>query len=92
MSETRNLGDFVSRGPNFKYKYLDEEGPNHLHMWFVHGVHPNGNVDIVALNDEVFTNVPKDLANELIAIRDVFVESSIAAIRNFARRQEDLGE
>ena len=92
MSETRNLGDFVSRGPNFKYKYLDEEGPNHLHMWFVHGVHPNGNVDIVALNDEVFTNVPEGLATELLAIRDVFVTSSIAAIRNFARRQEDLGE
>ena len=77
-----NLQDFLSHGPNFKSKYLDEEYEP-LACWYEFGCHTNGNVDIASPRGDIFTNVPPELAAELITLRRKFVADSIETLRRF---------
>lgn len=60
----------------WKEKYLIDE--THLFKgWFVFGTHENGNVDLSDGTEDIFTDVPKDVAQELIEIRREFIDRII---------------
>jgi hypothetical protein len=42
-------------------------------VWFIFGVYDSGNVDIHSADGEVFENVPKELADKILALRRRFI-------------------
>jgi hypothetical protein len=42
--------------------------------WFVFGTHSDGTVDVAEDASDVVVNVPKEIAEELIACRQVFLD------------------
>lgn len=43
--------------------------------WFIFGIHPeDGTVDIAKNSEDVFTELPPDIANQVVAARDEFKE------------------
>lgn len=56
-----------------KYKYIFEE-TRLLNVWCQFGIHPTtGNVDIADPEGDIFTNVPKEKAEQILAARDAFI-------------------
>jgi hypothetical protein len=67
-----------SRRP-WKDKYIDEETPMFA-RWFVFGERPDGTVDICSGDNDIFENVPRDVAARILAARDKFCEAIIEEI------------
>lgn len=51
-------------------KYLEEAIP----PLFIFGVHPNGNVDVSNGNTDVLTDIPKDVAEKVVAANEIYME------------------
>lgn len=58
----------------WRHKYLDEETLV-LNRWFIFGESKDGTiVDISDGNLDVFINVPREIAEEIIKVRDTFID------------------
>lgn len=57
----------------FRQKYIDEE-TDLFSIWYIFGEHPDGWVDIANPAGDVFTKVPKDVAERIVAARQKFVD------------------
>jgi len=54
-------------------KYLFDE-TFILNSWLIFGEHTDGTVDITDAANDIFENVPRSIAEEIIAARDTFLE------------------
>jgi hypothetical protein len=58
-----------------KVKYIEE----HIPRWFIFGEHPTtGHVDISDGDGDVLVDIPRQLAEEVIAARSRFVDERVA--------------
>lgn len=63
--------DFSKRP--WKEKYLIDE-TDKLKDWFIFGERDDGTVDINDGDEDIFINVPREIAQEIIDARDSFTE------------------
>lgn len=66
-------------------KYIEETFPR----YFIFGEHPNGNVDVSSANDDIVSNVPRDVAEKLIAQRDAVIDRLVKVSLAFSERCPD---
>jgi hypothetical protein len=57
-----------------KEKYIEERIPR----WLIFGIHPNGNVDVSDGEGDVLQNISRELADEVVAARNRFVDERVA--------------
>ena len=57
-----------------KEKYIEE----YFNRWFVFGKHSDGAVDISDHDGDVLTKVPEYLANEIIKLRNRYVDDMVS--------------
>ena len=73
----------------WKSKYITEETPV-LSEWFVFGENrETDECDISDGNEDIFTGVPRDVADEIIAIRNKSCQEILAVINRDTRFDED---
>jgi hypothetical protein len=71
----------IIENPTFTEKYL-EEGRRVLNDWFIFGSHSDGSVDVADQYGDIFVNVPKNLARELVDLRHRFIHGCFHALRS----------
>lgn len=69
-------------------KYLIDE-TSLLQRWMEFGVHPDGRVDVAAVDGDVFVAVPKDIAEALIRARGEFCDRVKDLVNEALERQSD---
>jgi hypothetical protein len=64
-----------------KDKYIEEE-TTVFNRWMIFGIHPEtGNVDISDGDQDIITNVPKDRADKILEVRNMFVNTMLELLR-----------
>lgn len=73
-----------SKAP-WRPKYLTEE-TTILNYWIIFGKRENGNVDISDADQDIFVDVPRDIADEIIKARNEFCSVVEKYFCDFSKR------